>query len=77
MEADVRREFGLVNSTIQMIRESRTKIIGAFDQNGSRLKRFRKLERNDGNEALLEWFQQHRSDIVAMKGPHVMTIFSS
>jgi hypothetical protein len=33
-KADVCREFGPVNSTIQMIRENRKKNITAFDQNG-------------------------------------------
>jgi hypothetical protein len=35
---DVCREFGLVNSVIQMICKNRTKIIGAFEWNGSRRK---------------------------------------
>jgi hypothetical protein len=72
---DMCREFGLVNSTIQTIRKSRTKIIGAFEQNGSKLKRFRKPERSDVDEALLDWFKQHISDSVAMKGPLAMTVF--
>ena len=46
-KADVCREFAFVNSMVQMIRTSRTKIIGAFEQNGSSLKRFRKSERSD------------------------------
>ena len=35
-------EFGLVNSMIQKIWENRTKIIRAFEKNGSRIKLFRK-----------------------------------
>ena len=58
-----------------MIRKSKTKIIGAFEQNGSRLKGFREPERSDVDEALLELFKQHRSDNVTMKGPLVMTVF--
>jgi len=46
-KADLCREFYLVNSVIQMVRKSTTKIIGAFQQNGSSLKRFRKSERSD------------------------------
>jgi len=46
-KADVCREFGLVNSTMQTIWKNRTKIINAFERNGSRIKRFRKRERND------------------------------
>jgi hypothetical protein len=37
-EADVYREFSLVNSTIQTIRRNRTIVINAFEQNGSRIK---------------------------------------
>jgi len=33
-EADVCREFDLVNSTIQTIRENKKKTISAFEQNG-------------------------------------------
>ena len=51
-EADLYGEFGLVNSTIQKICKNRTKIISAFKQNGSRIKRFRKPERSDVSEAL-------------------------
>ena len=32
------REFGLVNSTIQIIWKNKTKIISAFEQSGSRIK---------------------------------------
>jgi hypothetical protein len=39
--------FGLVNSTIQTIWKSRTKIISAFEQNGTKIKRFRKPDRSD------------------------------
>ena len=46
-KANVCREFGFVNSTIQTIRKNRTRIIGAFEQNGSRIKLFRKSERSD------------------------------
>jgi len=49
------REFSLANSTIQTIKKSRTKIINAFEQNGSRLKRFRKPERCVVSEAPLKW----------------------
>jgi len=46
-KADVCREFGLVNSTMQTIWKNRSKIISAFERNGSRIKRFRKRERNE------------------------------
>jgi hypothetical protein len=61
-KADVCREFGLVNSTIQTICKNITKFISAFEQNGSRVKRFRKHERSDVDEELLKWFKQERSD---------------
>jgi lipoate-protein ligase A len=63
-KADVGRKVGLVNSTIEMVCKNGTKIISAFEQNGSTIKQFRKPERNDVNEALLRWFQQERSDNV-------------
>jgi hypothetical protein len=55
------RKFGLLNSTIQNICKNRNKIIGAFEQNGLRIERFRKSERSDVNEALLKWFEQQSS----------------
>lgn len=56
--ADLYREFVVVNSVIQKIWKNRTKIIRAFEQNGSRLMRFRKPERSDVDEALLKWLSQ-------------------
>ena len=40
-------EFGLVNSVIQKLWRNRTKIINAFEQNGSRIEPFQKLEQNE------------------------------
>jgi hypothetical protein len=40
------------------------KIISAFEQNGSRIKRLPNTERRDVDEALLQWFKQYRSEIV-------------
>lgn len=45
-------EFSFVNRTIQRIWKTRIKIISAFQQNGLRLKRFRKPERCDIDETL-------------------------
>jgi hypothetical protein len=53
---DVCREFSVLNPTIQMIWENRTKIISAFELNVSRIKRFRKPERSDVSEMLLKCF---------------------
>jgi len=50
-------EFGLINSIIQMIWKKRTKIINAYEQNESRMKRFREPERSDVDVALLKWFK--------------------
>ena len=69
------REFGLVSSTIQTIWKNGTKIISAFEQNGLRIKRYRKPERSDVDEALLRWFKQQRSDIVPISGPLLVIIF--
>ena len=49
------REYDLVNSKIQTIWKNRSKMISAFEENGSRIKRFRKPERTDVDEALLVW----------------------
>jgi hypothetical protein len=46
-ESDECREFYLVNSTIRTICKDRTKIVSRFEQNGLRIKRFRKSERSD------------------------------
>jgi len=70
----VSQEFGHVNSTIQTIWKKRTNIISAFEQNGLRIKRYRKPERSDVDEALLRWFKQQRSDIVPFSGPFLMII---
>jgi hypothetical protein len=53
---DVCLEFGLVNSTIQKICKNRTKIIGTFEQNGSRIELLQKPERSDVDEMLLKLF---------------------
>ena len=47
-------QLGLINSVIQMIWRNRTKIISAFEQNGSGIKRFRKPERSDVDVELLK-----------------------
>ena len=52
-KADACLEFGLVNSTIQTMWKNITKIISAFEQNGSRIKRFRKTEGSDVDKAPL------------------------
>jgi len=57
-KVDVCREFGVVNYTTHTIWKNRTKIIRAFEQNGSRLMRFRKTEQSDVDEALLKWLSQ-------------------
>jgi len=74
-KADVRRDFSLVNSTVQTIRKDITKMNSTPEQNGSRIKRFRKPERSDVDEALFKWFKQERSDTVPVSGPLVMITF--
>jgi hypothetical protein len=58
-EADVCHEFSLLNSTVQTILKDRTSN-SAFEQNGWRIKIFRKLERSDVNGALKKWFKQEK-----------------
>jgi hypothetical protein len=43
-KADVCHEFGFLNSTVQTIWKNKTKLIDAFEQNGSRIKCFRMPE---------------------------------
>jgi hypothetical protein len=62
ISSDVCWKFGVVNFTIQTLWKNKTEIIGAFEQVGSRIKRFRKPERSDVDEALLKWLQQQRGD---------------
>jgi len=52
-KSDFCRKFGLAHSTVGTIWKKRTKIISAFEQNGSRIK----PERSDVDEALLELFK--------------------
>jgi hypothetical protein len=72
-KADVCSEFGLVNSTIQTIWKNRDKIVSAFGKNGSQIKRLRKPEQSDMDEALLKWFKQKRSENVPVSGPLLMS----
>lgn len=62
-------EYGLVHSTIQNIWKNRTKMISAFEQSGSRIKRFRKPQRRDVDERL----KQQRNDSDLLNCPLVMT----
>jgi hypothetical protein len=39
---------------------NRTKIFSAFEQNGSKIKRFRTTERSDVDGALRKWFKQEK-----------------
>ena len=54
-----------------MIWKNRTKIIGVFKLNGSRIKRFREPERRDGDEALLKCYKQLRRDNVPVRRENV------
>jgi hypothetical protein len=67
------REFGLVNSTNETTWKNTTKIISAFEQNGSRIERFRRPERSDISGSLLKWLKQQRGDTVPVSGPLFMT----
>jgi len=62
------QEYGLVKSTIQKIWKIRTKFIGAYAENGSRIKRLRKPKGSDVDEELLKWFNQEKSDALPMRG---------
>jgi hypothetical protein len=59
-KADVYREFGSVSSIIQPMWKNRDKIVSAFEENGSQIKRLRKPERSDVDEALLKWSKQKK-----------------
>jgi len=75
-EANMCREFGLINPTIQTIWRNRTKIISVFEQNESRSKQFKNPERSDVDEALLKWFKQEIRDKVSVRGALLMITFS-
>jgi len=62
------REFGLANSAILTISKNGTKIISAFEQNGWRVMRIGKPERNDVSVALLKWVKRERIDSVPASG---------
>ena len=68
-------KFGVVNFTIQTFWKNKTETIGAFEQIGSRLKRFRKPEQSDVDETLLKLLQQQRGDTVPVSGPLLMIVF--
>jgi len=72
---DVCREFGLVNSTIQMIWQTTAKIISVLERQGMRIKQFRKSKLSYVDEALLKLFKQERSGNVPVSGPHQMITF--
>ena len=55
--------------------EKRTKIITAFEPNGSRIKRLLKAERIDVDGALLKSFKQRRSDNLPFNSLLLITIF--
>jgi hypothetical protein len=67
----------LVSLIIQskMYGKNGTKIINALDRNGSRIKRFRELERSGVDEALLKWFKRGRSDDVPVSSPLLLITF--
>lgn len=69
MDACVCQEFGLVNL------EDRIKIISALEQNGLRIKWFRKPEQSDISGVLLEWFKGERNDNLPVSGPILMITF--
>ena len=56
-KAAVCREFHVIHQAIQKIYKNRTEVINAFEENGSIIKRFRKPERSDVNEALFKCFE--------------------
>ena len=55
-----------------MIWTNRNKIISATEQNGLRVKQFRKPEWSGIEEALLKWLKQERSENVLVSGPLLM-----
>ena len=55
-KSDFCRKFGLVNSTVETIWKNRPKLLVRLNRRGSRIKRYRRPERSDVDEALLKWF---------------------
>jgi len=52
-----------------------TKMISTFEQNGWKIKRFRKPERSDVVKALLKWFKQERNESVSVSGLFLVITF--
>jgi len=50
-------------------------IISVFEQNGPRIKQFRKHKKNKVDVALLKRFKQERSDIVRVNDPLLMITY--
>jgi hypothetical protein len=72
---DMFREFVLVKCAFQNIFKNRAKIISAFEENGTTVKRLRKPGRSDANEALLKWFNPQKNDNVSVSGPLFIITF--
>jgi hypothetical protein len=75
MIAGACHEFGLINSKIKTICKNRTTITRAFEQKGSRIKRFRKSKRSDVNKALLKLFKQETGNNALESGHLLMITF--
>jgi hypothetical protein len=72
-----KRRLTCVGNSVWLIPPSKRfgetdKIVRAFEQNGSRIKRLRKPGRSDVDEALLKLFKQQRSENVPVSGPLLM-----
>jgi hypothetical protein len=60
MKSYVRREFGPLNSTIQTIWKNKTKIISAFERDGTKRKAVLKVRTKGRYEALLKRCKQQK-----------------
>jgi len=70
-------EFGLINSMIQTIWKNRTKIISAFEWNGSRIKRFQMPEKVASIRHQLSGVSKRQVTHIPVGGPLLMIILFS
>jgi hypothetical protein len=67
-KTNVCRGFSSAGYTIPTSWKNKTKIISAFEQNVSGIKRFREPERSEVDEVLLKCFKQQRGGNAPMSG---------
>lgn len=63
------KTHNLSTSTVSTIWKNRDKLRIAFEKNQSQVKKIRRCEKNDLDEALITWFKVKRSENIPINGP--------